>query len=157
MKRSNHPGLKIKVVPNRVLIILTQVSSSTTDGTWVNLIATVASLVVTACLGPVVIAWAKGRSKNMNYAWDTARDTQRQLIEGKNQLINSLMDDIDELQEKLESYQKKTYDAEKKALVAEQEKLALVRRLLEYEDVTGHGKRRRRRRRSDPDNLRFPD
>ena len=142
-----------------MLSVLAQ--ASTADSALPEAIATVATVLVGSFLAPVVLAWVKGRRATMGYAWDTARDSQKELINSKNELIKSLMDDVDEWQGKCEAAQARAHESELKALEAEKEKLALVRRLLQYEDVTGHGKRRRPR--NDPrikpsiDEYEFPD
>lgn len=94
---------------------------------------TFAGLLVTGMLGPIMVSLFKSRGerseKNLNYAWENARDTQKMLVEAKDKNIAALMTDlensratierlraqVDKVQEDLSDAQRRSYEFEQQA------------------------------------------
>lgn len=106
--------------------------------------ATIGIALISFCLGPVAISFAKSKSelndKNLSYAWDAARITQQQLIESKDSTILGMREEITRLQTQVERLREiidrtevEASAADKRAFRAEQLSSLYRRQLQQYE------------------------
>lgn len=105
-----------------------EVKAVDSDYQW---IITVVGMIVSGMIGPVVISQFKARSdradKNIEFAFSSAQDSQKALLEAKNLIISQARADVerlekkcDELRQQVDAAQAKTLETEKTAYRFEQ-------------------------------------
>lgn len=118
-------------------------ASGQTQDTNRQWLITLTGMIITGVAAPVLINQFKSKderdSQNLNYAWDAARENQKQLVAAKDESISRLKEELDAARKAIEKLEERCDDLHERIIRSEMKCLEYMRRLSKHENVTGKG------------------